>query len=195
MNLNIALVFGGSRGIGAACVEALVADGFHVAYTATADASAGWAHTRAYRCDIRDPTQVAQAFASVQADFGGKPHCVIANAGINVPPTPLAEFPLERFRELVDVNILGAFNVLSQAAREIADGGSIIALTTSMVRHAVAEGGPYTATKAAVESLVRSLAKEVAGRGVRVNCVAPGPMTPTCSAQARTRLLCSAPPE
>jgi len=112
----------------------------------------------------------------VQADFGGPPNCVVANAGINVPPAPLAQFPAERFRELVEVNIVGAFNVLAEAARQVADGGAIIALTTSMVRHAVPGGGPYTASKAAVESLARSLAKEVAARKVRVNCVAPGPV-------------------
>ncbi len=74
------------------------------------------------------------------------------------------------------MNIVGAFNILAEAARQVADGGSIIALTTSMVRHAVPGGGPYTASKAAVESLVRSMAKELAPRGVRVNAVAPGPV-------------------
>lgn len=176
MDKKIAIVFGGTRGIGAACVEALAADGFHVAYTCTSGAPASGERTRAYSCDIRDAAQVAKVFAAVKADFGGSPQCVVANAGINVPPAPLAQFPAERFRDLVEVNIVGAFNVLAEAARQVADGGSIIALTTSMVRHAVPGGGPYTATKAAVEGLARSLAKEVAGRKVRVNCVAPGPV-------------------
>lgn len=176
MDKKIAIVFGGSRGIGAACVEALVADGFEVAYTCTSGAPAPGEHTRAYQVDIRDAAQVAKVFASVQADFGGKPSCVVANAGINVPPAPLAQFPAERFRELVEVNIVGAFNVLSEAARQVADGGSIVALTTSMVRHAVPGGGPYTATKGAVEGMARSLAKELSARKVRVNCVAPGPV-------------------
>jgi len=74
------------------------------------------------------------------------------------------------------VNIVGAFNVLREAARNVEDGGSIIALTTSLVRHAAPGIGPYSATKGAVECLVRSLAKEVAPRGVRVNAVAPGPV-------------------
>lgn len=176
MDKKIAIVFGGARGIGAACVEALVVDGFHVAYTCTGQAPAAGERTRAYQADIRHAGQVAEVFTRVQADLGGQPQCVVANAGINVPPAPLAQFPVERFRELLEVNIVGAFNVLSEAARQVADGGSIIALTTSMVRHAVPGGGPYTATKAAVESLARSLAKELAGRKVRVNCVAPGPV-------------------
>lgn len=176
MEKKVAIVFGGSRGIGAACVDALAADGFQVAYTCTSASPAPTERTRAYRADIRDAAQVAKVFATVQADFGGRPNCVVANAGINVPPAPLAHFPAERFRDLVEVNVVGAFNVLAEAARQVADGGAIIALTTSMVRHAVPGGGPYTATKAAVEGLARSLAKEVAGRKVRVNCVAPGPV-------------------
>lgn len=169
----LALVFGGSRGIGAACVAKLQADGFDVASTFV---STKPAEGKAYACDVRDAAAVAQAFADVQRDFGRVPNAVLANAGINVPPGPLAQFSDESFRQLVEVNIVGAFNVLREAARHVADGGAIVALTTSMVRLAVPGGGPYTATKAAVEGLARSLAKELSGRGVRVNCVAPGPV-------------------
>jgi 3-oxoacyl-[acyl-carrier protein] reductase len=181
MSSKIALVFGGTRGIGAACVRRLAAAGYDVAYTYVTSApdlpeKIGTARTRGYSVDIREPSQVGEVFAAVKRDFGGAPQCVVANAGINVPPAPLAQFDADNFRKLVEVNIVGAFNVLSAAAREVADGGSIVALTTSMVRHAVPGGGPYTASKAAVEGLARSLAKELAGRKVRVNCVAPGPV-------------------
>lgn len=181
MSNRIALVFGGTRGIGAACVRRLAQAGFDVAYTYVSSApdlpaTIGSARTRGYRADIREPAQVDAVFGAVKRDFGGPVHCVVANAGINVPPAPLAQFDADNFRKLVEVNIVGAFNVLSAAAREVADGGSIVALTTSMVRHAVPGGGPYTASKAAVEGLARSLAKEVAARKVRVNCVAPGPV-------------------
>jgi 3-oxoacyl-[acyl-carrier protein] reductase len=176
----LALVFGGSRGIGAACVDALLRDGFDVAFTATAAtaplAARGAARTAGYACDVRDAAQVARVFADAARDFGAPVHAVVANAGINVPPGPLAQFDDERFRQLVEVNIVGAFHVLREAARQVADGGAIVALTTSMVRHAVPGGGPYTASKAAVEGLLRSLSKELAGRGVRVNGVAPGPV-------------------
>jgi 3-oxoacyl-[acyl-carrier protein] reductase len=164
----IALVFGGSRGIGAACVEALQAD-FDVAFTSVSG-SAG------HRVDIQKSEEVKDAFESVEKKYGRKIDCVVVNAGINVPPGPMAQFDAGIFRKLVDVNIVGAFNVLAEAARRVADGGSIVALSTSLVRHAAPGLGPYSATKAAVESMVRSMAKELAPRKVRVNCVAPGPV-------------------
>jgi 3-oxoacyl-[acyl-carrier protein] reductase len=176
----LALVFGGSRGIGAACVDALLRDGFDVAYTSTIAtqplAARAGGRAAGYAADVRDATAVAKVFADATRDFGQPVRAVVANAGINVPPGPLAQFGDEPFRQLVEVNIVGAFNVLREAARQVEDGGAIVALTTSMVRHAVPGGGPYTASKAAVESLVRSMAKELAPRRVRVNAVAPGPV-------------------
>jgi len=181
MSNRIALVFGGSRGIGAACVQTLARNGLDVAYTfvankPTAAETTGAARTKAYCADVREPAQVAQAFADAARDFGAAPHCVVANAGINVPGAPMAQFDPENFRKLVEVNIVGAFNILREAAQRVADGGSIIAVTTSLVRHAVPGVGPYSGTKAAVECMVRSMAKELAARRVRVNAVAPGPV-------------------
>lgn len=181
MKRKVALVFGGSRGIGAASVHALAQDGFDVAFTYVNEAprelpSVRDASFKAYRVDIADAAAVAGVFINVEKDFGEAPRCVVANAGINVPPAPMAQFELETFRRLVDINLVGAFNILHHAARRVSDGGSIIALTTSLVRHATPGLGPYSATKAAVECLVRSMAKELAGRGVRVNAVAPGPV-------------------
>lgn len=176
MSKKLALVFGGSRGIGAACVGALADDGFDVAYTYVSQPRVTGSAARAYRADITTPQRVAQTFDDVRRDFGRAPDCVVANAGINVPPAPLAQFKPDAFRQLVEVNLVGAFNILAEAARRVADGGTIIALTTSLVRHAAPGLGPYSATKAAVECLVRSLAKELASRQVRVNAVAPGPV-------------------
>jgi len=179
--MSTALVFGGSRGIGAACVHALAQDGFDVAYTYVTKPGAfsdtqNQRRCAGYAADVQSPEQVAAVFASVHRDFGEEPDCVVANAGINVPPSPLAQFSTENFRQLVEVNIVGAFNVLREAARHVKDGGTIIAITTSLVRYAAPGIGPYSATKAAVECLVRSLAKELAPRKVRVNAVAPGPV-------------------
>ncbi len=167
--MKTVLIVGGSRGIGAAAVEAMRAEGWKVEFTSTSGASGSIA------ADIRDAASVAAAFAEAKARLGGL-DCVVANAGINVPPGPLAGFDDDRFRDLVEANIVGAFNVLKAAAGAVRDNGSIIAVTTSLVRQAVPGIGPYAATKAAVEALLRSLAREVAGRGVRVNGVAPGPV-------------------
>ncbi|ESR26872.1 SDR family oxidoreductase [Lutibaculum baratangense] len=179
MSKKTALVFGGSRGIGAATVTALAADGFDVACTYVSskpEAAATGARVEAYQVDICKPNEVADVFQRFEADFGSRPDCVVANAGINVPPGPIGQFDPESFRRLVEVNIVGAFNILHEAANRVSDGGTIIALTTSLVRHAAPGIGAYSATKAAVECLVRSMAKELAGRGVRVNAVAPGPV-------------------
>jgi 3-oxoacyl-[acyl-carrier protein] reductase len=183
-----ALVFGGSRGIGAACVRVLAREGFDVAFTcnanaqqakdvvaAVAKASPG-AKISVHPVDIRDAGAVAKVFADVAAQHGEAPTCVVANAGINVPPAPVAQFSSSDFDSLVAVNIVGAFNVLREAANRVADGGTINAKSTSLVRHAAPGVGPYSATKAVVECLVRSMAKELASRNVRVNAVAPGPV-------------------
>ncbi len=181
MSKKIALVFGGTRGIGAACVHRLAEDGYDVAYTYVSSApnlptTIGTSKTKGYAVDIRDVAQVEKVFQDVTKDFGNMPHCVLANAGINVPPGPMATFDSKNFRDLVEINIVGAFNVLSAAAKHVVDGGNIIGLSTSMVRIGVPGGGPYTATKAAVESFLRSMAKELAPRKIRVNGVAPGPV-------------------
>ena len=180
MSNKLALIFGGSRGIGAACVHALGENGFDVAYTyitsAPTGAQPGAGRTRSYQADVSAADQVEKVFINATADFGRAPDCVVANAGINVPPAPVAQFDPAQFRRLIEVNVVGAFNVLRAAAQRVTDGGTIIGVTTSLVRHAAAGIGPYSATKAAVECLLRSMAKELAARKVRVNGVAPGPV-------------------
>ena len=179
MTQALALVFGGSRGIGAACVQALARDGFRVAFTYVSKPDESKAQEKvgqikAYVADVRDAAAVQGVFAQAAKDFGTRPQTVVVNAGINQPYVPMGQFTHDNFRKLMEVNVFGAFNVLTEAAKEVLDGGSIIGITTSMVRNAVPGGGPYTATKAAVESLLRSMSKELGPRGVRVNGVAPG---------------------
>lgn len=176
MTRKLALIVGGSRGIGAACASAFAADdGYEVAYTYAVGKKEG-AAGKAYQLDVVDAASVGATFEAVVRDFGRAPDVIVVSAGINVPPGPLAGFDTEQFRRLVEVNIVGAFNVLAESARRVADGGSIIAITTSMVRVAIPGAGPYIATKAAVEALVKSLSRELAARKVRVNAIAPGPV-------------------
>ena len=174
---KIALVFGGSRGIGAACVRRLCQDGYQVAWTYvnSVEEEDGDA-SRAYRCDVRNSEEVDAVFQAVARDFGRKPTVVVANAGINRPPAAVGDTNVATFREIMEVNLFGAFHVLHAAARQAEKGDSIIALTTSMVRVAIPGGGVYTASKAAVESLIRSMSRELGPLGVRVNAVAPGPV-------------------
>lgn len=188
MNTRFALVFGGSRGIGAAIVRTLARDGLDIVFTYNTNANAAQSlaaevsqaapgtRTLCVSADVRAPAAVDEAFAFAQREFGSRPHCVIVNAGISVLPAPVGQFDPASFGALVETNIIGAFNVLREAAQRVEDGGAIIALTTSMVRHAVGGLGPYTASKAAVEGLLRSMAKELGSRGIRVNGVAPGPI-------------------
>ncbi|MEM5500427.1 SDR family oxidoreductase [Ahrensia kielensis] len=174
MSKKKALIIGGSRGIGQAIVTAMAQD-WQIAYT-YANAPDAASSVPGFQADIRDATSITSAFDAAEALFGGPMNCVIVNAGINVPAAPVADFPVENFRMLVEVNLIGAFNALSEAARRVSNGGTITALTTALVRQPVAGTGPYTATKAAVEALLRSMQKELAPRNIRVNGVAPGPV-------------------
>ena len=171
----VAIIFGGSRGIGAACAANFAAAGWQVCTTSTSAASKT-AQGPCFQADIRDAASVASVFEQAKAHFGAAPQAVIANAGINVPGAPVGSFKPDDFRQLMEVNVIGAFNVLAEAARQVRDGGAIVAITTSLVRHVVPGTGPYAATKAAVESLVRAMSKELSGRNIRVNGVAPGPV-------------------
>ena len=179
MTKPLALVFGGSRGIGAACVKTLHRDGYRVAFTYLTQPDSAKSmevtqEVKAYQTDIQDPVAVAAFYAHTQADFGTAPDLIIMNAGINLPYAPMGQYSHENFKKIIGVNLFGAFNVLYEAANHVKDGGSIIAITTSMVRHAVPGAAAYTASKAAVEAIIRSMAKELAPRRVRVNAVAPG---------------------
>lgn len=180
-----ALVVGGSRGIGLASAKALARDGFDVMLTYTS--GSGAAAEQAIRAtssgkfgsvmvDVCDPVTVAAAFDAAAKLGDGRITCVLVNAGINRPPSPVHDSDPAVFRELVDVNLIGAYNVLREAGKRVEDGGSIIALTTSLVRHAAPGVGLYVAVKAGVEALIKSMARELAPRNVRVNAVAPGPV-------------------
>lgn len=185
--MSTALVIGGSRGIGLASAKALAREGFDILLTYTSDEAAARAAEAAIsvasggkvgslHVDVRDPASIEAAFDAAEALGGGKVDCVVVNAGINRPPSPVHDSDPAIFRELVDINLIGAYNALREAGRRVADDGAIIALSTSLVRQALPGVGLYVAVKAGLEALVKSMARELSPRNVRVNAVAPGPV-------------------
>ena len=178
-----AIVTGASRGIGAAIARRLAADGFTVLINyagAAADAEAlvgeieragGRAVTA--QADVADPAAVARMFDGAEAAFGGV-DVLVNNAGIMRLAT-LAESDDALFDSQISVNLKGTFNTLREAARRLRDGGRIINLSSSVVGLTPPTYGVYAATKAAVEAMTHVLTKELRGRGITVNSVAPGP--------------------
>ena len=180
---KVAIVTGASRGIGAAIAERLARDGVTVAVNFAGraaeaeqlvrkiEAAGGRAITA--QADVSDPAAVARLFDAAEAAFGGV-DVVVNNAGI-MKMASMAESDDALFDSQVTVNLKGTFNTLRQAARRLRDGGRIINLSTSVVGLKLETYGVYAATKAAVETMTAILSKELRGRSITVNAVAPGP--------------------
>jgi 3-oxoacyl-[acyl-carrier protein] reductase len=180
---RVALVTGGSGGIGEAVVRRLVKDGFTVAVhyagnKAKADAlvdevAAAGGGAIAVGGDVADEDAMARAFDATESAFGGI-DVVVNTAGIMVLG-PIVEYDLAQFDQIVRTNLRGTFVVAQQAARRVRKGGAIINFSTSVTRTQLPKYGPYVATKAAVEGLTLILARELRGKDITVNAVAPGP--------------------
>jgi 3-oxoacyl-[acyl-carrier protein] reductase len=181
--IRIALVTGGTGGMGRVIAARLAGDGFDVAvaYAGSADLAdatvkeiAGHGRRGALvAADIADEEATSAMFDAVEDRFGHL-DVVVHTAGIN-HPAALTDLDLADFDEIHRVNVRGSFVVNQQAARRVRDGGSIVNISTSMVRVAPPELSAYAASKAAVDVLTRILAKELRGRDITVNAVAPGP--------------------
>ena len=180
---RVAVVTGGSRGIGRAVVERLAADGQDVVIVYAGDdvaaeeaVSAAEKHgVRAFaaRADVADVDAVSAAFDRAEAELGGI-DVVVNSAGV-MTLGPIADFDLEVLDAMHRTNIRGTFVVAQQAARRVRDGGSIINFSSSVVKLGLPGYGPYAATKGAVDAVGGVLAKELRGRDITVNAVAPGP--------------------
>ncbi len=179
-----AIVTGASRGIGRAIAMRLAADGFQVAVNYAGNATkaqevvaaiqASGGRAVAIQADVSQPDDVNRLFASTLEAFGGV-DVVVHSAGV-MAMAPIAPDSLDAFDQMLNVNLRGAFLVLAEAARHVRDGGRVIALSSSVIAKSFAQYGPYIASKAGVEGLVRVLANEVRGRRISVNAVAPGPV-------------------
>ena len=180
---SVAIVTGASRGIGAAIARRLVGDGLAVVvnYAGKAaeaedlarDLADAGGQAIAVQADVGDPAAVARLFDAAEAAFGGV-DVLVNNAGI-MKLAPLADSDDALFDTQVAVNLKGAFNTLREAARRLRNGGRIVNLSSSVVGLKPETYGVYTATKAAVEAMTGILSKELRGRSITVNAVAPGP--------------------
>jgi 3-oxoacyl-[acyl-carrier protein] reductase len=180
---RVAIVTGGSRGIGRAVSERLAADGFGVAIafasnSAEADSTvagirAAGGSAIAVKADVADETAVAALFDAAEAEFGGVD--VVVNAAGIMILGPLAGFDLDDFDRTVRTNLRGTYVVDQFAANRVRAGGAIINFSTTVTRSSLPNYSAYVATKAAVEALGLVLARELGGRDITVNTVAPGP--------------------
>ena len=181
-----AIVTGASLGIGRAVATRLARDGFAVVvnYAGNAikaeevvaeikTATAG-GQAIAAQADVASAADVERLFKEAMDTFGGI-NVVVNCAGI-MPLSPIDGGDLELFDKVIATNLRGTFVVLGQAARQVSPGGRIIAFSSSVIAKSFPTYGPYIASKAGVEGLVRVLANELRGRNITVNAVAPGPV-------------------
>ena len=194
VNRKAALVTGSSRGIGAATAKRLAQDGFAVTVNCVVNRDLAAAVVRDIeeeggraiwvQADVSDPPAVRHLFDENERAFGGV-DVVVSNAGI-MRLAPFSEMTDEDFSRMVDVNQKGSFFVLREAARRVRDGGRIIALSSSITQLRSPTYGPYAATKAAQELFANVLAKELAGRMISVNAMAPGVVNTTLFTDGKT---------
>lgn len=180
---RVAIVTGGSRGIGRAVADRLATDGASVvvnyangahAATETVDAiTAAGGSAIAVQADVADEAAVAAMFDRAEAEFGGI-DVVVHSAG-RLALSTIADQDLEVLDALHRTNIRGTFVVAQQAARRLRPGGAFVGMSTSVVGTQFPTYGAYVASKNAVEGITLILAKELRGHDVTANVVAPGP--------------------
>jgi 3-oxoacyl-[acyl-carrier protein] reductase len=182
---KVALVTGGSRGIGAAIAKRLAKDGASVAITYARDASAASAVVKAIelnggtalaiQADAADIKAVKHAVEKTVATFG-RLDVLVNNAGTAIPKT-FEETTLEEMDRIIDINIRGVFAATQAALKHMKDGGRIITIGSAVGERAASPLlVPYSATKGAVKMFTQALSREVGSRGITVNNVQPGPI-------------------
>ncbi len=180
---QVAIVTGASRGIGAAIAERLARDGFRIVINYANGANAAEALRRkieanggrgtTVQADVSDARAVTRMFDAAEAAFGGV-DVIVNNAGIMALDT-IAESDDAAFERIMNINLKGAYHGMREAARRLRNGGRIINFSTSVIGLRTERYGIYAASKAAVEAMTAILSKEMRGRAITVNAVAPGP--------------------
>lgn len=181
----VAIVTGASRGIGAAIAQRLAADGMAVVVNyAGSRAEAEQVVTGiverggraiAVQADVSAPDAARQLFDAATEAFGGV-DVLVNNAGAMANELPhLADTSDEAFDRLFDINVKGSFRAMREAARRLRHGGRIVNFSTSVIGLALPGYAVYAATKSAIETMTNILAKELRGKAITVNAVAPGP--------------------
>ncbi|TPQ39261.1 SDR family oxidoreductase [Cupriavidus pinatubonensis] len=181
---KVALITGASRGIGATIARRLASDGFAVAINYASNAAEADALVAelaqagvsaiAVKADVSRADHVHAMFATVE-DQLGKIDVLVNNAGV-LKTAPLAQTSDELYAQNFAINTQGVFNTLREAATRLNDGGRIINLSTTTLALNLPGYAIYNGTKAAVEAFTRVFAKELRGRRITVNAVAPGPV-------------------
>ena len=183
--IKTAIVTGASRGIGAAIAQRLAGDGFAVIINFSGDSKPAQALAReieakggralAVKADVSDAKAVRGMFDATEAAFGGV-DVLVNNAGI-MKLAKIADSDDALFDQQIAVNLKGSFNGMREAARRLRDGGRIVNFSTSVVGTKLETYSVYAATKSAVETMTAILSKELRGRNITVNAVAPGPVS------------------
>jgi 3-oxoacyl-[acyl-carrier protein] reductase len=181
---KVAIVTGASRGIGAAVAERLASDGFAVIINYSSDARSAEMLERkindnggralAAKADVSNPNAVRDMFDAAERTFGGV-DVLINNAGI-MKLAKIADSDDALFDQQIAINLKGSFIAMREAAKRLRDGGRIVNFSTSVVGTRLETYGVYAATKSAVETMTAILSKELRGRNITVNAVAPGPV-------------------
>jgi 3-oxoacyl-[acyl-carrier protein] reductase len=190
-----AIVTGGSRGIGAAIAVRLASDGFAIIvnYAGRADAAqdvvaqitASGGAAVAVQADVSDPAQVAAMFDTCVAQFGA-PSVLVNNAGV-MTLSPVVDTKDTDFDTMVAINLKGVFNCLRAAGKCMNDGARIINISTTALAVNFPGYAAYCATKAGVEAMTPIFAKELAGRNITVNAIAPGPVATALYLDGKTQ--------
>jgi len=182
---KIALITGGSRGIGAAIAKRLAADGADVAITYTKGADAAASVVKgiersgrkaiAIQADATDADAVEAAVERTVATFG-RLDILVNNAGTAIPKT-FEETTLDELDRLIDINVRGTFVATQAALKHMKSGGRIIMIGSAVGERVMVPGlVPYSATKGAVKMFSQGLSREVGSRGITVNNIQPGPI-------------------